>query len=128
MTSNDRQYVEGLTNIANEHNAAYSLKSDSFTNVDGYLTASSWYRPKDILKAGTTWTPSMATDFRPLLMSWWPDKDTQIAYLKYMQSLGLLEDDVAISNNSQTSDLTNHAMSVQKILNRELVYLAILIG
>lgn len=120
LTSNDRQYAEGLTNIANEHNAAYSLTSDSFTNVDGYLTASSWYRPKDILKSGTTWTPSTVTDFRPLLMSWWPDKDTQIAYLKYMQSLGLLEDDVAISNNTQTSDLTNNAMSVQKNIEQRI--------
>jgi len=63
LTSNDRQYAEGLTNIANEHKAAYSLTSDSFTNVDGYLTASSWYRPKDILKSGTTWKQSTATDF-----------------------------------------------------------------
>lgn len=120
LTSNDRQYADGLTNIDNEHNAAYALTADSFTNVDGYLTASSWYRPKDILKSGTTWTPSTATDFRPLLMSWWPDKDTQVAYLKYMQSLGLLEDDVAISNHSQTSDLTNHAMSVQKNIEQRI--------
>ena len=54
LTSNDRQYADGLTNIDNEHNAAYDLTSDSFTNVDGYLTANSWYRPKDILKSGTT--------------------------------------------------------------------------
>ena len=120
MISNDHQYVEGLTNIDNKHNAAYSLSSDSFTNVDGYLTASSWYRPKDILKSGTTWTPSTGTDFRPLLMSWWPDKDTQVAYLKYMQSVGLLEDDVAISNNTQTADLTNSAMSVQKNIEQKI--------
>ncbi|WP_184284926.1 glycoside hydrolase family 70 protein, partial [Leuconostoc carnosum] len=120
LISNDHQYVEGLTNIDNKHNAAYSLSSDSFTNVDGYLTASSWYRPKDILKSGTTWTPSTVTDFRPLLMSWWPDKDTQIAYLKYMQSLGLLEDDVVISNNTPTSNLTNNAMSVQKNIEQRI--------
>ncbi|MFL2114577.1 glycoside hydrolase family 70 protein [Leuconostoc carnosum] len=120
LISNDHQYVQGLTNIDNKHNAAYSLSSDSFTNVDGYLTASSWYRPKDILKSGTTWTPSTGTDFRPLLMSWWPDKDTQIAYLKYMQSLGLLEDDVVISNNTPTSNLTNNAMSVQKNIEQKI--------
>ncbi|QBR47883.1 glycoside hydrolase family 70 protein [Leuconostoc kimchii] len=120
LTSNDRQYADGLTNIDNEHNAAYSLTADSFTNVDGYLTANSWYRPKEILKSGTTWTPSAATDFRPLLMSWWPDKDTQVAYLKYMQSVGLLEDDVAISNSTQTADLTNSAMSVQKNIEQKI--------
>ena len=50
LTSNSSQYTDGLVNIGNEHNAAYSLSSDSFTQVDGYLTANSWYRPKDILK------------------------------------------------------------------------------
>ncbi|MGY3742050.1 glycoside hydrolase family 70 protein [Leuconostoc inhae] len=120
LTSNDRQYADGLTNIDNAHNAAYDLTADSFTNVDGYLTANSWYRPKDILKSGTTWTPSTATDLRPLLMSWWPDKDTQVAYLKYMQSVGLLEDDVAVSNSTQTADLTNSAMSVQKNIEQKI--------
>ena len=30
----------------------------SFELVDGYLTADSWYRPKEILEAGTTWKAS----------------------------------------------------------------------
>jgi dextransucrase len=120
LTSNSSQYTDGLVNIGNEHNAAYSLSSDSFTQVDGYLTANSWYRPKDILKNGTTWTAATANDFRPLLMSWWPDKDTQVSYLKYMQSAGLLSDDVALSNNDSMNSLTDTAMTVQKNIEEKI--------
>ncbi|MFT9030502.1 MAG: glycoside hydrolase family 70 protein, partial [Leuconostoc pseudomesenteroides] len=120
LTSNSSQYTDGLVNIGNEHNAAYSLSSDSFTQVDGYLTANSWYRPKDILKNGTTWTASTANDFRPLLMSWWPDKDTQVSYLKYMQSVGLLADDVVLSNSDSMNSLTDTAMTVQKNIEEKI--------
>ncbi|WP_353894837.1 glycoside hydrolase family 70 protein [Leuconostoc mesenteroides] len=120
LTSNSSQYTDGLVNIGNEHNAAYSLSSDSFTQVDGYLTANSWYRPKDILKNGTTWTAATANDFRPLLMSCWPDKDTQVSYLKYMQSAGLLSDDVALSNNDSMNSLTDTAMTVQKNIEEKI--------
>ncbi len=120
LTSNSSQYTDGLVNIGNEHNAAYSLSSDSFTQVDGYLTANSWYRPKDILKNGTTWTASTANDFRPLLMSWWPDKDTQVSYLKYMQSVGLLSDDVVLSNKDSMNSLTAMALTVQKNIEEKI--------
>ncbi|WP_233610649.1 MULTISPECIES: glycoside hydrolase family 70 protein [unclassified Leuconostoc] len=124
LTSNSSQYTDGLVNIGNEHNAAYSLSSDSFTQVDGYLTANSWYRPKDILKNGTTWTASTANDFRPLLMSWWPDKDTQVSYLKYMQSVGLLSDDVVLSNKDSMNSLTAMALTVQKNIEEKIGLLA----
>ena len=38
-----------------KNNAAYDSTKASFELVDGYLTADSWYRPKEILEAGTTW-------------------------------------------------------------------------
>ena len=107
LTANAPQVTKGLVNIDNAHNAAHDLTADNFTNVDGYLTANSWYRPKDILKNGTTWTPTTAEDFRPLLMSWWPDKNTQVAYLQYMQSVGMLPDDVKVSNDDNMSTYNN---------------------
>ena len=61
------------------------------------MTADSWYRPKEILEAGTTWKASTEKDFRPLLMAWWPDKDTQVAYLNYMTK--------ALSNGEETKDV-----------------------
>ncbi|MFT8906338.1 MAG: glycoside hydrolase family 70 protein, partial [Liquorilactobacillus satsumensis] len=120
LASNDKQYTNGLVNIGNQHNAAYSTTTDSFTQVDGYLTAESWYRPKDILKNGTTWTASTTTDFRPLLMTWWPDKNTQLAYLEYMQKAGLLEDSVSLSNTSTQAFLTNEALSAQANIEKKI--------
>ena len=50
------------------------------------MTAESWYRPKYILKDGKTWTQSTEKDFRPLLMTWWPDQETQRQYVNYMNA------------------------------------------
>ena len=80
-----------------KNNAAYDSTKASFELVDGYLTADSWYRPKEILEAGTTWKASTEKIFVQLLMSWWPDKDTQVAYLNYMTK--------ALSNGEETKDV-----------------------
>ena len=102
-------FTQETTNLVTDftkNNAAYDSTKASFELVDGYLTADSWYRPKEILEAGTTWKASTEKDFRPLLMSWWPDKDTQVAYLNYMTkalSNGEETKDVFTIENSQTS-------------------------
>lgn len=86
------QFTQGLTSLNNEytpHNQIVNFEKDSLETVDNYVTADSWYRPKDILKDGKTWTASTESDLRPLLMSWWPDKQTQVAYLNYMNEQGL---------------------------------------
>ena len=93
-------FTQGTTNLVTDftkNNAAYDSTKASFELVDGYLTADSWYRPKEILEAGTTWKPSTEKDLRPLLMAWWPDKDTQVAYLNYMTK--------ALSNGQETKDV-----------------------
>lgn len=102
-------FTQETTNLVTDftkNNAAYDSTKASFELVDGYLTADSWYRPKEILEAGTTWKASTEKDFRPLLMSWWPDKDTQVAYLNYMTkalSNGVETKDVFTIENSQAS-------------------------
>ena len=92
-------FTQGTTNLVTDftkNNAAYDSTKASFELVDGYLTADSWYRPKEILEAGTTWKASTEKDLRPLLMAWWPDKVTQVAYLNYMTK--------ALSNGQETKD------------------------
>ncbi|EHJ52706.1 glycoside hydrolase family 70 protein [Streptococcus macacae] len=69
-----------------KHNQAYSTAAESFEHINNYLTADSWYRPKSILKDGKTWTESTDKDFRPILMSWWPDQETQRQYVNYMNT------------------------------------------
>ena len=101
-------FTQGTTNLVSDfskNNAAYDSTAKSFELIDGYLTADSWYRPKAVLDNGTTWKASSEEDFRPLLMTWWPDKDTQVSYLNYMDKvLNKKEDsaaDVYTTDSSQ---------------------------
>ncbi len=87
VSATTSQITEGLTAQNDDytaHNAVHSTASADFDNFDGYLTASSWYRPTDILRDGNKWEASTATDMRPILSVWWPDKQTQVNYLNYM--------------------------------------------
>lgn len=80
-------FTEGLTNLVDnfsKNNQAYDSTEKSFELVDGYLTANSWYRPTKVLENGETWVDSTEESFRPLVMAWWPDVDTQINYLNSM--------------------------------------------
>ncbi|KAA8370830.1 glucosyltransferase [Leuconostoc carnosum] len=116
VPTNDYQFKEGLTSQNNnftKHNAVHGDTADNFTEIDGYLTADSWYRPKDILINGKDWTSSSNNDFRPLLMTWWPDKVTQINYLNYMKSIGLSNSQVEYSNQDSQSVLNQAAQDVQ---------------
>ncbi|MHA8110599.1 glycoside hydrolase family 70 protein [Lactobacillaceae bacterium Melli_B4] len=70
------------------NNRVYDHTSQSFTTFKGFLTADSWYRPKKILQNGQTWVKSTPNDKRPLLMNWWPDKQTQVNYLNFMNGKG----------------------------------------
>ncbi|OZV23789.1 glucosyltransferase [Streptococcus sobrinus] len=98
-------FSQGLTPIVSDfsvNNKAFDSSEKSFELVDGYLTAESWYRPAKILENGKTWVDSKETDLRPVLMSWWPNKDTQVAYLNYMsKALGGKEE-----FTTETSQLT----------------------
>ncbi len=114
VSATTSQITEGLTAQNDDytaHNAVHSTASADFDNLDGYLTASSWYRPTDILRDGNKWEASTATDMRPILSVWWPDKQTQVNYLNYMSQLGLVEnptpytlqdDQVALNKASET--------------------------
>ncbi|KRL01751.1 glycosyl hydrolase [Liquorilactobacillus capillatus DSM 19910] len=88
LTTTPVTYQTGLANLNDsytENNAVYNTSTESFKTTDGYLTANSWYRPKKILQNGTQWRPATNSDYRPLLMDWWPDKKTQVNYLNFMQ-------------------------------------------
>ncbi|QAS69512.1 hydrolase [Oenococcus sicerae] len=110
------QFQQGLSSENDDyskHNAAAGVSEDNYTSVDGYLTADSWYRPKDILSDGQDWTTSSANDMRPLLMTWWPDKTTQVNYLNYMKSLGLSDEQNAFTNNDSQDFLNQAAENIQ---------------
>ncbi|CAM3171461.1 glycoside hydrolase family 70 protein [Leuconostoc rapi] len=117
------QFTQGLTaqnDAFTPHNAAKSYDSKSFDNVDGFLTADTWYLPTDILKNGTTWTPTTENDKRPLLMTWWPDKQTQADYLNYMSKSGLTADKVQYTAQSNQNDLNVAAQTVQMMIEQRI--------
>lgn len=86
------------------YNQAYDTSSKSFEHLDNFLTADSWYRPKQILKDGKNWTASTEKDYRPLLMTWWPDKVTQVNYLNYMSQQGF-------SDKTYTTDMMSYDLA-----------------
>ncbi|USS88032.1 MucBP domain-containing protein [Fructilactobacillus hinvesii] len=120
LTTPTDQFKTGLTTIGNEHNVAYSKDAKNFDNVDGFLTANSWYRPKDIYENGEQWVPSTDSDRRPLLMAWWPDKDTQVAYLQNMQAAGLLPNVKFDFAKADQKLLNIMALTVQKNIEKRI--------
>ncbi|MBM7641982.1 glycoside hydrolase family 70 protein [Streptococcus loxodontisalivarius] len=101
-----------------DYNQAYDNTAESFETVDNYLTADSWYRPKYILQNGTTWTASTENDFRPILMSWWPDTATQVNYVNYMNKELGISGSVTTSSTSQA--LTTATQAIQAKIEQKI--------
>ncbi|MCK8619974.1 KxYKxGKxW signal peptide domain-containing protein [Apilactobacillus kunkeei] len=85
---------------ASDNTAIYSADDNNITNVNGFITADSWYRPKQIQVSGGQWRDSTSNDFRPLLSVWWPSQKVQIDYLNYMSKQGLVSGTFSSSNTS----------------------------
>ncbi|KRN05686.1 dextransucrase [Liquorilactobacillus sucicola DSM 21376 = JCM 15457] len=122
LTNTSKLYKEGLSSLDDAYtgnNAAYNTTNKSFKTTDGYLTANSWYRPKKILQDGVYWKKSSATDYRPLLMNWWPDKRTQVNYLNFMQQQNLGDGKNYTVDDAQIN-LNNSAQRVQANIEKKI--------
>ncbi|MHA8110602.1 glycoside hydrolase family 70 protein [Lactobacillaceae bacterium Melli_B4] len=103
-----------LVNDISKHNVVNSTNLSDYKNtVDGFLTADTWYRPKDILDGGSTWRPSTDSDYRPIITNWWPNKNVQVNYLKLMQDNGLLSSQTQYNRFTDQSTLDEAAQSAQ---------------
>ena len=115
--------VDSTTNtnitVNGDKNAFYGTTEKDIELVDGYFTANTWYRPKEILKDGKEWTASTENDKRPLLTVWWPSKAIQASYLNYMkdQGLGTNQTYSAVSSQSQ---MDQAALEVQKRIEERI--------
>ena len=121
IDSAEYQFQQGTSSLNNEFtqkNAFHGTTEKDIETVDGYLTADSWYRPKFILKDGKTWLASTETDLRPLLMAWWPDKQTQVSYLNYMNQQGLGAG--AFENKVEQAILTGASQQVQRKIEERI--------
>ena len=105
--------------VNGDKNAFYGTTDKDIELVDGYFTANTWYRPKEILKDGKEWTASTENDKRPLLTVWWPSKTIQASYLNYMkeQGLGTNQTYSAVSSQSQ---MDQAALEVQKRIEERI--------
>ncbi|SER35990.1 glycoside hydrolase family 70 protein [Streptococcus gallolyticus] len=109
-------FSEGLTNLVDnfsKNNQAYDSTEKSFELVDGYLTANSWYRPTKVLENGETWVDSTEESFRPLIMAWWPDVDTQINYLNSMSEYFGLNKKYSASDSQASLNVAAEAIQVK---------------
>ncbi|SFC14283.1 dextransucrase [Streptococcus gallolyticus] len=109
-------FTEGLTNLVDnfsKNNQAYDSTEKSFELVDGYLTANSWYRPTKVLENGETWVDSTEESFRPLVMAWWPDVDTQINYLNSMSEYFGLNKKYSASDSQASLNVAAEAIQVK---------------
>ncbi|MFR0600906.1 glycoside hydrolase family 70 protein [Lactobacillus equicursoris] len=102
------------------NNKAYSYSSSSIDNVNGYITADSWYRPKKILKNGKTWTKSTATDKRPLLMVYWPSKPIFVDYLNFMKKNGFVSAKTNFTTKQDNKTLFATANTIQKNVEKKI--------
>lgn len=105
--------------VNGDKNAFYATTEKDIELVDGYFTANTWYRPKEILKDGKEWTASTENDKRPLLTVWWPSKAIQASYLNYMKEQGLGTNQTYTSFSSQTQ-MDQAALEVQKRIEERI--------
>ena len=120
-STSTHSFTPGTTNLVDafsSHNRAYDSKKESFELVDGYLTPNSWYRPVTILENGEKWRVSTEKDFRPLLMAWWPDVDTQVAYLNTFSKHFNLN--ATYSTSQSQSELNAAAKTIQIKIEQEI--------
>ena len=120
-STSTHSFTLGTTNLVDafsSHNRAYDSKKESFELVDGYLTPNSWYRPVTILENGEKWRVSTEKDFRPLLMAWWPDVDTQVAYLNTFSKHFNLN--ATYSTSQSQSELNAAAKTIQIKIEQEI--------
>ena len=117
------QYKQGTSQGNPEFvakNAAYSYDTKSFETVDGFLTADTWYRPKEILANGSTWQASTENDLRPLLMTWWPNGQIKVDYLNFMKDKGFIYNSSDYKLDSDANYLDLAAQEVQRNIERKI--------
>ncbi|CAI2692037.1 hypothetical protein AKUG0102_12720 [Apilactobacillus kunkeei] len=117
LTDVNTNFASG-TIAASDKTAIYSADDKNITNVNGFITADSWYRPKQIQLNDNEWRNSTSNDFRPLLSVWWPSQKVEINYLNYMSQQGLVSGSFSSSN---TSDQLNAAAATIR-LNIEKIF------
>ncbi|WP_285289173.1 glycoside hydrolase family 70 protein, partial [Apilactobacillus zhangqiuensis] len=117
LTTFNSKFSDGSINSSDKL-SIYTPDGKSITNIDGFLTANSWYRPKQIQVSDTQWRDSTNADFRPLLSVWWPNKTVEINYLNYMSKNGLVSGQ--FDSNSSANDINQAAATVRLSIENKI--------
>ncbi|KOY72228.1 glycosyl hydrolase [Apilactobacillus kunkeei DSM 12361 = ATCC 700308] len=117
LTNTNNNFASG-TIAASDKTAIYSADDKNITNVNGFITADSWYRPKQIQVNDSQWRDSTSNDFRPLLSVWWPSQKVEIDYLNYMSKQGLVSG--KFSSNNTSEQLNQAAATVRLNIEKNI--------
>lgn len=117
LTTYNANFANG-TVTSSDNTSAYSNDGKSIQNLDGFLTADTWYRPKKIYAGNNTWRDSTDNDYRPLLSVWWPSRSVEINYLNYMSSKGYAQG--SYNENSSSDELSDAAKIVQENIENQI--------
>ncbi|KOY75842.1 Dextransucrase [Apilactobacillus kunkeei] len=117
LTNYTNNFAAG-TIAASDKTAIYSADDKNITNVNGFITADSWYRPKQIQVSDGQWRDSTEKDFRPLLSVWWPSQKVEIDYLNYMSKQGLVSG--TFSSNNTSNQLNTAAATVRLNIEKNI--------
>ena len=89
-------------------NQPYSLDESSMNDIDGFLSYTGWFRPKQIRFNGEApQQDTSSSDWRPFLMYTWPNEEVQADYLTFF-----LENGFSSSDNDLTIQKVREALDL----------------
>ncbi|TPR39805.1 hypothetical protein DY130_04645 [Apilactobacillus micheneri] len=107
-------------NAISKNNQPVKYTKQYVQNVNGYLTADTWYQPKKILKNGKHWVNTKHNDYRPILMYWWPNKGIKANYINYFNQHGLGNKHQKVTKNSSKQTLNKATNKIQKHIEKRI--------
>ncbi|WP_353322098.1 glycoside hydrolase family 70 protein, partial [Apilactobacillus apinorum] len=114
----DKPNLSSGTISSNDKIAIYSADGSNIDNIDGFINADSWYRPKEVQNSDGSYRESTPSDYRPLISVWWPSRQVEQNYLNYMSSQGLLQG--SFSDSSTSDELDQAASEVRTNIDKSI--------
>ncbi|MDN2612347.1 glycoside hydrolase family 70 protein [Apilactobacillus sp. EABW-1NA] len=115
-----RSFTNSQIKQFNQYNVPVKFTKKYVTNIDGYLTADTWYQPKKIYRNGKKWSKSTKKDFRPILMYWWPTKTVKANYANYFNKSLNINEKKKYTAKSNAKKLTKAVLNIQTNIEKTI--------
>ncbi|MFY1049781.1 glycoside hydrolase family 70 protein [Apilactobacillus sp. 1-1-2] len=115
-----RSFSDSQIKQFNQFNAPVKFTKKYVTNIDGYLTADTWYQPKKIYRNGKKWSKSTKKDYRPILMYWWPSKTVKANYANYFNKSLNINDKKKYNVKSDAKKLHKAVLNIQTNIEKTI--------